>query len=161
MHATTIFNVSADKQRRTERKLWCDAFKPTVLFSMHSVCVLFSPLSISLRAAGVFRGVIRRRWDGGDKFFKVHHISEKGVLRSGAFWVNWAGSVRSQLPRDRGVVYTANVNLTARSQWHQTKCCMCSKYVRSKTHYEISHYNVCTDALLHCWWWWCCSKMSM
>lgn len=62
------------------------AFKPTVYFCMQRL--LISPLSISLGAAGIFRRVVRRWRDRWDKFFKVYHISEKGILRSGAFWIN-------------------------------------------------------------------------
>lgn len=55
------------------------------------------PLSICLGAAGVFRRIVGRWRDGGDKLFKVHDVGQEGVLRSGAFWVDGPRAMWRQL----------------------------------------------------------------
>lgn len=64
------------------------------------MCV-FSPLCIGLRAAGVFRRVVRWRGNGWNKLLKVHHVTEKCILRSGAFWVYRTGAMRSKLQQTK------------------------------------------------------------
>lgn len=61
------------------------------------------PLGVSLRAAGVLRRVVGGRGNGRDKLLKVHHVGQEGVLRSGAFWVDRPGAVRSQLYTEREI----------------------------------------------------------
>lgn len=56
-----------------------------------------SPLRIRFRAAGIFRRVVGGWRNGRNKLFKVHHVTEKRILRSGAFWVDRTRTMGSQL----------------------------------------------------------------
>lgn len=59
--------------------------------------ILFVPLSVCLGAAGVFRRIVGRWRDGGNKLLKVHDVGQEGVLGSGAFWVDGPRAMWSQL----------------------------------------------------------------
>lgn len=58
---------------------------------------LLVPLSVCLRAAGVLRRIVGGRRDGWNKLLKIHDVSQEGVLRSGAFWVDGARAMWCQL----------------------------------------------------------------
>jgi len=89
------------------------------------MCV-FSPLCISLRAAGVFRRVVRWWGNGWNKLLKVHHVTEKCILRSGAFWVYRTGAMRSQLKQtklDGRNMLHCNIILLVNLVFQCKRCC--------------------------------------
>lgn len=58
------------------------------------------PLSVCFRAACVLWRIVGWWRDGWDKLLKVHDVGEEGILRSGAFWVDWTRAMWGQLSRE-------------------------------------------------------------